>query len=168
MAQAARMVSNIRTAFAVQKKAYTAALSCWHCQEPAPRLTRRGTLPQSSLVCLFTTKPSFLLYLPLLLPIPTLTQLSNLSDRNLLCLSVRGDEAVFGCADHALYCVDLSRGTKARRLYGTQSNRRAGHSEWVSAVVHTSQVSYIIPFSQCLRTTAKAAMVQVKFSSCLW
>lgn len=49
-----------------------------------------------------------------------------------------GDEAVFGCADHSLYCVDLSRGTKTRQLYATRPNRDAGHKEWVSAVVHTA------------------------------
>lgn len=65
-------------------------------------------------------------------------QLVDLSDRNLLCASVRGDEAVFGCADHALYCVDLSRGVKTRRLYGSSWNSRAGHTEWVTSVTHTA------------------------------
>lgn len=63
----------------------------------------------------------------------------DLSDRNLLCASVRGEEAVFGCADHALYCVDLSRGVKTRQLYGSRSKPNAGHKEWVSAVCHTAQ-----------------------------
>lgn len=49
-----------------------------------------------------------------------------------------GDEAVFGCADHSLYCVDLSRGAKTRQLYATRPNRDAGHKEWVSAVAHTA------------------------------
>ncbi|CAN0085148.1 unnamed protein product, partial [Hapterophycus canaliculatus] len=66
-------------------------------------------------------------------------QLLDLSDRNLLCASVRGDEAVFGCADHSLYCVDLSRGMKSRELYGSRSKPDAGHKEWVSTVCHTSQ-----------------------------
>lgn len=62
----------------------------------------------------------------------------DLSDRNLLCASVLGDEAVFGCADHALYCVDLSQGTKTRQLYGSRSKAAdAGHKEWVSVVSHT-------------------------------
>ena len=62
----------------------------------------------------------------------------DLSDRNLLCASVLGDEAVFGCADHALYCVDLSRGAKTRQLYGSYSkSASAGHREWVSTVSHT-------------------------------
>eukprot|EP00752_Nemacystus_decipiens_P012686 g11239.t1 len=68
-------------------------------------------------------------------PMPLL----DLSDRNLLCASVRGEEAVFGCADHALYCVDLSRGVKTRQLYGSRSKPDAGHKEWVSAVCHTAQ-----------------------------
>lgn len=63
----------------------------------------------------------------------------DLSDRNLLCASVRGDEAVFGCADHALYCVDLLRGSKTRQLYGSRSKPEAGHKEWVSTVCHTAE-----------------------------
>lgn len=63
----------------------------------------------------------------------------DLSDRNLLCTSVQGDEAVFGCADHALYCVDLSRGLKRRQLYGSRSKPDAGHKEWVSVVAHTAE-----------------------------
>ncbi len=51
---------------------------------------------------------------------------------------MRGDEVVFGCADHALYCVDLSRGVKTRQLYGSRSKPDAGHKEWVSAVCHTA------------------------------
>lgn len=70
-------------------------------------------------------------------PPPSL-KLVDLSDRNLLCASVLGDEAVFGCADHALYCVDLSRGIKTRQLYGSRSKvADAGHKEWVSVVSHT-------------------------------
>lgn len=49
-----------------------------------------------------------------------------------------GDEAVFGCADHALYCVDLSREVKTRQLYGSRSKPDAGHKEWVSVVSHTA------------------------------
>ncbi|CAM9285140.1 unnamed protein product [Ectocarpus fasciculatus] len=65
-------------------------------------------------------------------------QLLDLSDRNLLCLSVRGDDAVFGSADHSLYCVDLSRGVTTRQLYGSRSKPDAGHKEWVSTVCHTA------------------------------
>ncbi|CAM9710588.1 unnamed protein product [Scytosiphon promiscuus] len=72
-------------------------------------------------------------------PLDPAGQLLDLSDRNLLCASVRGDEAVFGCADHALYCVDLSHGVETRRLYGSRSKPDAGHKEWVSTVCHTSQ-----------------------------
>lgn len=66
-------------------------------------------------------------------------QLIDLSDRNLLCMSVSGDEAVFGCADHSLYYVDTSKGLETRRLYGSRSNPSAGHREWVTSVAHTAQ-----------------------------
>ncbi|CAB1119408.1 unnamed protein product [Ectocarpus sp. CCAP 1310/34] len=72
-------------------------------------------------------------------PLDAAGQLLDLSDRNLLCLSVRGDEAVFGSADHSLYCVDLSRGITTRQLYGSRSKPDAGHKEWVSVVCHTAQ-----------------------------
>ncbi|CBJ26896.1 conserved unknown protein [Ectocarpus siliculosus] len=72
-------------------------------------------------------------------PLDAAGQLLDLSDRNLLCLSVRGDEAVFGSADHSLYCVDLSRGITTRQLYGSRSKPDAGHTEWVSVVCHTAQ-----------------------------
>ncbi|CAN0192713.1 unnamed protein product [Ectocarpus sp. 12 AP-2014] len=72
-------------------------------------------------------------------PLDAAGRLLNLSDRNLLCLSVRGDEAVFGSADHSLYCVDLSRGATTCRLYGSRSKPDAGHKEWVSVVCHTAQ-----------------------------
>lgn len=84
--------------------------------------------PQPSLVFMYNMSPY-------LLPAK---QLLDLTDRNVLCASVQGDEAVFGCADHALYCVDLLRGVKTRQLYGSRSNPDAGHKEWVSAVCHTA------------------------------
>ncbi len=60
----------------------------------------------------------------------------TVSDRNILCASVdwARQEAVFGTADHALYCVELRPGRrrKARTLY----TKAAGHTEWVSAVCH--------------------------------
>eukprot|EP00903_Cladosiphon_okamuranus_P015931 g14716.t1 len=71
-------------------------------------------------------------------PLDPAGNLLDLSDRNLLCASVRDEEAVFGSADHAVYCVDLSRGVKTRQLYGSRSKPSAGHKEWVTAVCHTA------------------------------
>ena len=56
----------------------------------------------------------------------------DLSDRPLLCLSVRDGLAVAGGSDHGLYEVDLAKGRKARQLY----NKRFGHQEWVTCVTH--------------------------------
>jgi hypothetical protein len=56
----------------------------------------------------------------------------DLSDRNLLCMSVHGDTAVVGCADHALYEIKVSTGRKLRTLY----SKRCGHAEWVTSVAH--------------------------------
>ncbi|CAM9168067.1 unnamed protein product [Choristocarpus tenellus] len=67
-------------------------------------------------------------------PIDPSGQLLDLSDRNVLCLSVWEDEAVFGSADHALYCINQRTGRMIRMLH----SRAAGHCEWVTAVVHTS------------------------------
>lgn len=51
-----------------------------------------------------------------------------LAASNILCASVDWErqEAVFGCADHALYTVDLRQRKKARTLY----TKRCGHTEW--------------------------------------
>ena len=57
---------------------------------------------------------------------------TNLSDRNLLCMSVYGDEAVVGSADHALYSVSVRTGNKIRQLY----SKSTGHSEWVTCLTH--------------------------------
>lgn len=54
-------------------------------------------------------------------------------------MSVRCDEAVFGCADHALYGISLSQGVKTKQLYGSRSNPGAGHKEWITTVAHTAQ-----------------------------
>eukprot|EP00887_Chlorella_sp_A99_P000295 scaffold13.g295.t1 len=65
---------------------------------------------------------------------PTSPARVELSQRNLLCASVdwEAGEAVVGSADHALYAVDLRHRKRARTLYG----KAAGHTEWVTAVVH--------------------------------
>ncbi|KAL3684256.1 hypothetical protein R1sor_002278 [Riccia sorocarpa] len=56
----------------------------------------------------------------------------DLSDRPLMCMSVRGNEAAIGCADHSVYTVDVVRGKRLRNLY----NKRYGHTEWVTCVEH--------------------------------
>jgi WD40 repeat protein len=57
-----------------------------------------------------------------------------LAAANILCASVDWErqEAVFGCADHALYTVDLKQRKKGRVMYG----KRYGHTEWVTTVQH--------------------------------
>eukprot|EP00929_Paragymnodinium_shiwhaense_P112351 TRINITY_DN80609_c0_g1_i1.p1 TRINITY_DN80609_c0_g1~~TRINITY_DN80609_c0_g1_i1.p1 ORF type:complete len:657 (+),score=110.54 TRINITY_DN80609_c0_g1_i1:158-2128(+) len=56
----------------------------------------------------------------------------DVSDRNVLCMSVLGDRAVLGSADHGLVEVDVAKGRKLRTLY----SKRCGHSEWVTTVSH--------------------------------
>ena len=64
-------------------------------------------------------------------------RVSNVSDRPLLCMSVHGDLAVVGSADHGL--IELSLGpsndgglTRKRTLY----TKQYGHTEWVTDVSH--------------------------------
>ncbi|CAM6086701.1 unnamed protein product [Calypogeia fissa] len=54
----------------------------------------------------------------------------DLSDRPLLCMSVRGTEAAIGCSDHSVYVVDVSAQKLQRNLYGKQY----GHVDWVTCV----------------------------------
>ncbi|KAL2652317.1 hypothetical protein R1flu_020445 [Riccia fluitans] len=56
----------------------------------------------------------------------------DLSDRPLMCMSVRGTEAAIGSADHSVYTVDVARGKRLRNLY----NKKYGHTEWVTCVEH--------------------------------
>ena len=58
----------------------------------------------------------------------------NVSDRNLLCMSVRGRETVVGGADHALRVLTSTDGIlkSVRTLY----TKKCGHTEWVTAVIH--------------------------------
>jgi len=56
------------------------------------------------------------------------------SGRNILCMTVQGDEAVVGSSDHALYAYDLGSGMQTRQMY----NKRNGHKEWVTCACHTS------------------------------
>ncbi|BFI25913.1 hypothetical protein MPTK2_1g25610 [Marchantia polymorpha subsp. ruderalis] len=56
----------------------------------------------------------------------------DLSDRPLMCMSVRGTEAAIGCSDHSVYTVDVATGKKLRNLY----SKKYGHTEWVTCVEH--------------------------------
>jgi len=47
-------------------------------------------------------------------------------------MSILGDRAVFGSADHGLKEVDIRHGRVTRTLY----TKRCGHSEWVTTVSH--------------------------------
>ena len=62
----------------------------------------------------------------------------DLSDRPILCLSSNGiDEVVFGCADHALYAVNIDSlmGGKPGRPK-TMYSKQFGHTDWVTSVAH--------------------------------
>eukprot|EP00742_Colponemidia_sp_Colp-10_P019425 GILJ01022529.1.p1 GENE.GILJ01022529.1~~GILJ01022529.1.p1 ORF type:complete len:450 (+),score=46.18 GILJ01022529.1:115-1350(+) len=52
------------------------------------------------------------------------------SDRNLLCMDVRGNMAVVGSADHGLKVFDIMTMRERRNLYG----KKCGHTEWVTSV----------------------------------
>ena len=54
------------------------------------------------------------------------------SDRNLLCMDVRGESAVVGSADHGLKVFDIKTMRERRNLYG----KKCGHTEWVTSVVY--------------------------------
>lgn len=56
----------------------------------------------------------------------------DVSDRNVLCMSMFDNKAVLGSADHGLQEVNIERGTKLRNLY----TKRYGHAEWVTSVAH--------------------------------
>ena len=58
----------------------------------------------------------------------------NVSDRNLLCMSVRGSEVVVGGADHGLRVLKSTGGflKSTRKLY----SKKFGHTEWVTTVIH--------------------------------
>lgn len=55
------------------------------------------------------------------------------SDRNILCMDLRGPLAVVGCADHGLKVVDITNCREKRNLY----NKKFGHTEWVTSCVFT-------------------------------
>ena len=65
-------------------------------------------------------------------------RVATVSERNLFCLSVHGDSAVVGGADHGLHEIELRGGAagaplrRRRELY----TRAHGHSEWVTDVAH--------------------------------
>mmetsp|Transcript_8038 Transcript_8038/g.17429 ORF Transcript_8038/g.17429 Transcript_8038/m.17429 type:complete len:626 (+) Transcript_8038:77-1954(+) len=56
----------------------------------------------------------------------------DVSDRNVLCMSVLGEKAVLGSADHGLKEVNIRAGQLVRNLY----TKRYGHAEWVTTVAH--------------------------------
>ena len=55
------------------------------------------------------------------------------SDRNILCMDVRGPLAVVGCADHGLKVVDITNCREKRNLF----NKKFGHTEWVTSCAFT-------------------------------
>lgn len=56
----------------------------------------------------------------------------DVSDRNIMCMSLLGEKAVLGSADHGLKEVNVRAGQVLRNLYG----KRCGHTEWVTTVSH--------------------------------
>lgn len=56
----------------------------------------------------------------------------DVSDRNIICMSVLGGKAVFGSADHGLKEVAVRNGQVLRNLF----TKRYGHKEWVTTVSH--------------------------------
>ena len=60
----------------------------------------------------------------------------NLSDRNLLCMSVKGDEVVVGGTDHSLRVV--STANQVLRLKRELHSKQCGHADWVTTVDHLS------------------------------
>jgi F-box/WD-40 domain protein 7 len=56
----------------------------------------------------------------------------DVSDRNVMCMSVLGEKAVLGSADHGLKELNIRSGQVLRTLY----TKRCGHTEWVTTVSH--------------------------------
>jgi len=56
----------------------------------------------------------------------------DVSDRNVMCMSVLGEKAVLGSADHGLKEMNIRAGQVLRTLY----TKRCGHTEWVTTVSH--------------------------------
>lgn len=56
----------------------------------------------------------------------------DVSDRNVLCMSVLGEKVVLGSADHGLKEINVRAGQQLRNLY----TQRFGHKEWVTTVSH--------------------------------
>mmetsp|Transcript_94287 Transcript_94287/g.281356 ORF Transcript_94287/g.281356 Transcript_94287/m.281356 type:complete len:650 (-) Transcript_94287:94-2043(-) len=56
----------------------------------------------------------------------------DVSDRNVMCMSLLGEKAVLGSADHGLKEVNVRSGQMLRNLY----TKRFGHTEWVTTVSH--------------------------------
>eukprot|EP00898_Chlorokybus_atmophyticus_P002515 jgi/Chlat1/3264/Chrsp22S03521 len=78
----------------------------------------------------------------------------QLSEQPVVCMSVRGGEAVAGTTDHALYAMDVATARLSRTLWsntlcaqlvapadcmwGVRYGKNAGHTDWVTSVAHTS------------------------------
>jgi len=56
----------------------------------------------------------------------------DVSDRNIMCMTVLGDKAILGSADHGLKEINVRAGQVLRNLY----TKRYGHSEWVTTASH--------------------------------
>ena len=73
-------------------------------------------------------------------PVRPAGRTANVSDRPLLCMSVFGDVAVVGSADHGLIEVELKGSgrdpTAALRPRRTLYTKAYGHAEWVADVAH--------------------------------
>ena len=67
----------------------------------------------------------------------TASRIVDVSDRNVLCLAVRGETAILGLADHGLVEMNVRSGVKTRTLY----TKRFGHTDWVSELFHVSHVA---------------------------
>jgi WD40 repeat protein len=62
----------------------------------------------------------------------TASRIVDVSDRNVLCVAVRGETAILGLADHGLVEMNVRSGVKTRTLY----TKRFGHTDWVTSVAY--------------------------------
>lgn len=97
--------------------------------QPMPRGILGGRFASSSVVALRPegSWPSG--------PLEPAGRVGRISERNLLCMSVLGDVAVVGSADHGLSEVPL-RGAGPLRAKRTLYTKQYGHAEWVTDVAH--------------------------------
>jgi len=84
----------------------------------------------------------------------------DVSDRNVMCMSVLGEKAVLGSADHGLKELNLRAGQVTRTLY----TKRCGHTEWVTTVSHCPDgrvISGGMDSKLCLWNTSGAVCVDL-------